>query len=248
MNLCPLLTDTWRDQIHAPWFEIASVFVAVICGSIVGTEREKHEKPAGLRTLILVCLGSTGFTMASFIFAGANGDTGRVAAQIVTGIGFLGAGVIMHGRSTIVSGTTTAATIWVTAAIGMIAGTGYVGGALGLSVLVRVVLSGIRLYETHIAGERNEVQVEVQYEPKEGCTRVRLERVLVEYQVTAIQSEWLASEGGPDRLILRLRLRRLHLRQLLEEIVDVPGIKSIRETVISPKGKGQASPEVAKHP
>ncbi len=236
MNLFPLLTESWRGQIPVPWLEMALALVAVVCGSLVGAERERHEKPAGLRTLILVCLGANGFTMASYVFAGPNGDAGRVAAQIVSGIGFLGAGVIMHGRNVVVSGMTTAATIWVTAAIGMIAGTGYVGGALGMSILVRVVLSGIRLYETHVVGERGEVVVEVQYEPREGCTRVRMERVLADYQVAAIQAEWLSPEGGPDRLILHLHLRRLHLRQLLGDIVELPGVKSIRETVIAPKG------------
>src|SRR4051812_15981503 len=91
------LTGDLRASIGAPWLEIVLAVVAVVCGGIVGAERERREKPAGLRTLILVCLGSAAFTMASFAFTSTTGDSGRVAAQIVTGIGFLGAGAILHG-------------------------------------------------------------------------------------------------------------------------------------------------------
>src|SRR5262245_66403656 len=115
---------TWRGLWPAPWAGIACAFMAVLCGAIVGAEREKKEKPAGLRTLILVSLGSATFTMVSFAFTTTTGDSGRVAAQIVTGIGFLGAGVILHGVGS-VTGTTTAATVWMVAATGMTVGAGY---------------------------------------------------------------------------------------------------------------------------
>lgn len=75
--------------IPAPWLQITLAGVAVICGAVVGVERERREKPAGLRTLVLVCLGSAVFTVVSFVFTSTSGDSGRVAAQIVTGIGFL---------------------------------------------------------------------------------------------------------------------------------------------------------------
>ena len=224
------LIDDWRSHLQPPWTQIALAVVAVVCGTLVGTERERHEKPAGLRTLILVCLGSAAFTMTSFAFTTNSGDSGRVAAQIVTGIGFLGAGVIMHGRSSIISGATTAATIWITAAIGMTAGAGYAGGALGLSLLVRLVLTGIAGYEIHF-GEQREVDVEIGYEPREGVTCVRLKRLLVDYRVSRVLAEWAPGEGGQDILRLRLHLRQLHLRELLGEIVDVPGVRSIRETL-----------------
>ena len=230
-TMMQFLIDDWRSHLQPPWTQIALAIVAVVCGALVGTERERHEKPAGLRTLILVCLGSAAFTMTSFAFTTNSGDSGRVAAQIVTGIGFLGAGVIMHGRSSIISGTTTAATIWTTAAIGMTAGAGYAGAALGLSVLVRIVTSGIAVYEIHLARDRNEVAVEVGYEPREGTTRVRLERVLVDYRASTVVAQWVAGEGGLNLLRLNLHLRRMHLRELLGDIVDVPGVKSIRQTL-----------------
>ena len=88
-----------------------------------------------MRTLILVSLGAAVFTMSSFAFVTTTGDSGRVAAQIVTGIGFLGAGVILHSRRSVV-GVTTAATIWVTASVGLTVGAGYAIPGIALSVVV----------------------------------------------------------------------------------------------------------------
>ena len=117
------LVDDWWRVMPAPVAAGALALVAIACGAIVGAERQRREKPAGLRTLVLVCLGSAVFTMMSFAFTASNGDSGRVAAQIVTGIGFLGAGAILHHRDSI-RGLTTAATLWVTAAIGTAVGAG----------------------------------------------------------------------------------------------------------------------------
>lgn len=100
------------------------LIIAVMLSAVVGYDRERHDHPAGLRTHILVGLGSALFTVLS-LYAFGNGDHGRVAAQIVTGIGFLGAGAIIQGRSRrTIHGMTTAAGIWAVAAIGMACGTG----------------------------------------------------------------------------------------------------------------------------
>src|ERR1043165_5096849 len=99
------------------------LLLAVGLGGAIGLEREFRRKPAGLRTNILIALGASLFTMVSLALAHDGGTSDRVAAQIVTGIGFLGAGAIMRtGRN--VHGMTTAATIWVNAAVGMAAGAG----------------------------------------------------------------------------------------------------------------------------
>ena len=118
------LWESWWAIAPAPVIATVLALIAVVCGTILGAERQRKEKPAGLRTLTLVCLGSAVFTMVSFSFTTTTGDSGRVAAQIVTGIGFLGAGVILHGRH-MIRGVTTAALIWLTAAIGMAVGAGF---------------------------------------------------------------------------------------------------------------------------
>ena len=129
---------------------------AVILGAAVGLEREVHGKQAGLRTHTLIALGSALFTVMSIRISGPNaaayhtGDVSRMAANIVTGVGFLGAGVILHSRGRII-GLTTAATIWVVAAIGVAAGAGAYMAALGACVLVLVVLVPLRWWERRVA-------------------------------------------------------------------------------------------------
>lgn len=98
---------------------------AAVLGGIIGFQRERYNKPAGLRTHILICLGSALFTVASIYGFSGNVDPARVAAGVVTGIGFIGAGVIFRGmKGDKVVGITTAASVWITAAIGITAGVG----------------------------------------------------------------------------------------------------------------------------
>jgi putative Mg2+ transporter-C (MgtC) family protein len=102
------------------WSDVVPLLLAVILGGIIGLERQVRDKPAGLRTNILICLGSCVYTMISISLVGS--DPGRIAAQIVTGIGFLGAGAIIQSGAS-VHGLTTAAGIWIVASIGMACGT-----------------------------------------------------------------------------------------------------------------------------
>jgi putative Mg2+ transporter-C (MgtC) family protein len=114
---------------------IKRLLVAVVLGAVLGFEREMRHKSAGLRTNILIAVGAATFTLMSYELAAvAGGDAGRVAAQIVTGIGFLGAGAIMRTGSG-VQGLTTAATVWVNAAVGIAAG----GGEYHLAVIATVI-------------------------------------------------------------------------------------------------------------
>lgn len=117
--------------------------LAIVLGASIGLERERQGKSAGLRTHALVCLGSALFTLVSAEGFGGMGavarDPARIAAQIVTGVGFLGAGTIMHEGLTI-RGLTTAASLWTTAGIGMAAGSGMAAAAVGATFLVQLVL------------------------------------------------------------------------------------------------------------
>lgn len=135
------LTDVFRLDLGA------KLLVAIIAGGAVGIERELRGKPAGLRTNVLICLGSALLMDLSVRIAGDyNGDPARIAAQVVTGIGFLGAGTILHTRGTI-TGLTSAATIWVVAAIGLTAGAGYEFEALAATITVMFVLRGLGWFE-----------------------------------------------------------------------------------------------------
>ena len=222
------LTEDLHGLLSTPWLQIALVLISVICGALVGAERERQEKPAGLRTLILVCLGSTAFTMASYAFTTTTGDSGRVAAQIVTGIGFLGAGAILHG-SGFVRGMTTAATIWAIAATGMVVGIGYAGAGLGLSVLVRVVLTVALALERRALGGERESWVELVFEANGGKTRVQIEKIMDDFHMGGPLDAGEPAPDGTVRVTVQCRLPRRHHREFLNEIARLPEVKELKE-------------------
>src|SRR5687767_14337508 len=130
------------------------LLLAAALGGLIGLEREHSGKPAGFRTNMLICLGAALITVVSFSVAlTASGDPGRIAAQIVSGIGFLGAGTILHFRGA-VSGLTTAATLWVVAAIGMAVGARAYLEAIGASTLVMFTLMLLGRVEDHLIPRR----------------------------------------------------------------------------------------------
>ena len=126
------------------------LLLAAVLGAIIGLEREVHDHPAGMRTHLLVSVGSAAFTVLS-IFAFPGSDTGRVAAQIVTGVGFLGAGAILKEGATI-RGLTTAASLWAVAAVGMAAGAGAWGVAGVLTTIAIVSLWPLRIITYRLVG------------------------------------------------------------------------------------------------
>ena len=120
--------------------------VAVLCGAIVGIDRELRDKPAGLRTSILIVVGTTIFiSLGRTIDANAL-DPSRVLGQVITGIGFIGAGVMMT-RNQEVKGVTTAAVVWLLAGIGSIVGFGHYTAAIAMSLLIIVILVGVEWLE-----------------------------------------------------------------------------------------------------
>jgi len=121
------------------------ILVSIICGGIIGLERTLRHKPVGLRTTILICLGSTVFMLVNELLADRNQqpiDPTRIAAQVVTGVGFLGAGAIIHQGLSVV-GLTTAATIWVVAGIGVVIGAGF--PLVGITITAFTILTLIPL-------------------------------------------------------------------------------------------------------
>jgi len=139
--------------------------LAVLLGGAIGLERELSGKPAGLRTNILICIGATLLADLSvnigIMPGGARvGDPGRIAAQVVVGIGFLGAGTILQARGAVV-GLTTAATIWVVAAIGLLLGAGQYVEGIGATVLVVLVLAGLGNVERRILSRHRTVSATV---------------------------------------------------------------------------------------
>lgn len=118
---------------------LARLLLAALLGGIIGLERQLRHKPAGLRTNMFICFGSAMFTVLSSQLAGTPADTARIAAQIITGIGFIGAGSILHTRGS-VTGLTTAATLFVVAGVGMAAGGGLYLTACFATVIILLAL------------------------------------------------------------------------------------------------------------
>ena len=143
---------------------LLQLLLAVLLGGAVGIERELKGKPAGLRTNILICMGAVLFTSLSVRLAQGRGDPGRLAAQILTGVGFIGAGTILHTRGA-VTGLTSAATIWVVTAIGVALGSRAYLEALGTTVLVMVVLAGLGRFEEFLARQATTTRLIVHARP-----------------------------------------------------------------------------------
>ncbi len=128
------------------WLRLA---VALVCGGAIGMERQLRGKPAGMRTCMLICAGTTLFVRAGMELgadAGSKEDVARVVGQVVTGVGFLGAGVILN-RDGLVKGMTSAAVIWMLAAIGANIGIDRPGDAIGATLVTLMVLLGVSRLE-----------------------------------------------------------------------------------------------------
>ncbi len=146
-----------------PLDQLLKIFIAAVLGMIIGFEREYSGKPAGLRTYMLVCMGSALFTILSF--AGLenvphvfNYDPSRIASQIVVGVGFLGAGIIFFTKTEI-HGLTSAASVWAAAAIGMAVGMGFYYMAAFTTILTYIILFSLVKLEEKISREEKEDQL-----------------------------------------------------------------------------------------
>ena len=157
---------------YAEFVEIARLSVAALLGGIVGLERQQRHKSAGLRTHILVSLGSCLVMLISYkLYAGVQGltnaDPARLAAQVVSGIGFLGAGTIMKEGLTI-KGLTTAASLWVVAGVGLAVGAGYYVGAVTTTVLSVLALTYLPRFERLYGCGPSQVAIVVRSVDKPG--------------------------------------------------------------------------------
>lgn len=150
------------------------LLLAAALGGAIGVDREWHHKPSGVRTNLLICFGAALFTLLSPIIAGQDSSNkGQIASNIVQGVGFLGAGLILHNRDR-VSGLTSAATVWAVASIGMACGAGLYIPAVYSAVLVLIVLEFVGLMETKGNLKAYTVLYEARGADSSGMTRAIL--------------------------------------------------------------------------
>ena len=146
--------DAWIDSYFGGYIELTilvRVLLAIVLGFVLGLEREMYKRPAGLRTHILVCMASCLIMLVS-MYGFDSGDPARVAAQVVSGVGFLGAGAIMReDKGNSIKGITTAATIWMSAMIGLSCGNGFYFGAILVTVCALIILTILRNLEKKIS-------------------------------------------------------------------------------------------------
>src|SRR6266705_6775658 len=193
--------------------------LATLLGGAIGLERELGGKPAGLRTNILICIGSVLYTHLSLAMLTASTgvipagtDTTRVAAQIVTGVGFIGAGTILHARGAVV-GLTSAATIWVVAAIGVALGAGHYPEALGATLLMILVLQGLGRVEGLVSRQSSRSHLVVHARP---------DPTALEELEALVRRTWLEVE--------RVESRRENVDLVIE--YDVRGPKRLHDQVM----------------
>ena len=211
------------------WDEaLLRIALAGVLGGLIGLERELRERQAGLRTHLLVAVGAALFTIAgAYGFGTVRTDPTRVAAQIVTGVGFLGAGAIIRQGFSI-RGLTTAATLWVVAAVGLACGAGYYSGAVITTGVVLLALWPLRLVAYRIlsrfrVGEgRLLVELPTGSPPGELIDEIERSGALI----TALE---VSQEGDRRRLELDLALpRTLAAPHLVARLADVPNVADVR--------------------
>ena len=172
---------------------LIKIFLAIVLGGALGMERQYHDKPAGYATNCLICVGAMLFTILSEYMGAAGGDPGRIAAQIVTGVGFIGAGSILRDGNKI-SGLTTAAGVWLVAAIGMTIGYGQYILAMLTACAILLFQLGARKTIKWVEGFRRYDSINLVCEPN-WKTVEKISNILEKQKVTVLKQEVTKQEN-----------------------------------------------------
>lgn len=187
---------------HFPFSEVEKILVSAVLGGLIGVERQWSGKSAGFRTLMLVCLGASLFTIMSYEMPGSS-TTDRIASNVVVGIGFLGAGIIFRG-SRDVHGLTTAATVWAAAAVGMACGAGYYVLASGATAVILIILILLHYLERYAERKWMTRRYVIKYIYKEGDELLSYESFFDKETFTLLKSK---TEKHQDRAVTTWTIR-----------------------------------------
>lgn len=207
--------------------------LATICGGLVGLERVKKRRPAGFRTYMLVCLGAAlTMVISQYLYkSGQTTDLSRLGAQVINGVGFLGAGtVIVTGRQQI-KGLTTAAGLWASACMGLAIGAGFYFGALVGCGFIILTTSLLSMLEGRIMSTARNMNIYVEFTGTDDIGAI-IETVkkndikIFDIEITKIR----ASDGLPPSAIFSIRLpRKYRHADIMAEIASVGGVQSVEE-------------------
>lgn len=206
--------------------------LAVIFGGLIGLERERKHRPAGFRTHILICLGAAMTTLTSqylFLSLRQFTDIARLGAQVIAGIGFIGAGSIIVTQRRRVKGLTTAAGLWASAAIGLCFGAGFYEGGIIAALLILAVELLFSKLEYRIMDNAREVNLLVEYKDLASLNGVL--RYMKEVDLKILSLEILKSESNPaNKNCVNIDLlihRKLRIKDMIADIANVPGIIAV---------------------
>ena len=196
--------------------------LAVLVGALIGNERARHGRAAGMRTHILVCLGACMTSMTGMFVSqclGVEGDVFRISAQVVSGVGFLGAGMIILKNNNVVTGLTTAAGVWTTATIGVALGYGfYVGAAVAAALLLITIVVFARFERRRKSAEVIYLELDDPYRVNETIRQIK-EKIPVHFsfQIFAPKTGHIGHVG------LNLVIEK-HVEMDVEELCTIPGV------------------------
>lgn len=209
---------------------ILKLILSLVLGGIVGYERENKSRPAGLRTHILVCIGAALVQITAINYYRnsnlADMDPMRLGAQVISGIGFLGAGTILKEGANI-KGLTTAASIWVVGCIGLAVGTGLYVEAAAATLMIYAALKGFERIEDNMARSRKYINLEITANNTPGMIG-KIGSLFGRLEISIVNIEM--SENGEENIILNLTLKQKHIipaERLIEELLSIKGIHKV---------------------
>ncbi len=216
------------------WSVMLRMGIAILCGGVIGVEREHKRRPAGFRTHILICLGAAATTMTSqylYLNMKMYTDMARLGAQVIAGMGFIGAGTIIVTKQRQVKGLTTAAGLWTAAIIGLAAGAGYYEAAVLSTILILVAETVFSKLEYYILATARSMNVFVEYSDPEALDSVlkmikNSDAVILDLEIT---KSGMKSKGNSTAILSLQTTRRTKHEQLLTDIARTEGILSAEE-------------------
>ncbi len=215
------------------WGAIVRLVLAVICGGLIGIEREHKRRPAGFRTHILICLGASLTTLTSqyiYLHLGLYTDLARLGAQVIAGIGFIGAGTIIVTKRRQVKGLTTAAGLWASAIVGLAVGAGFVEAALIATAMILLAELVLSRFEWYLMSTSRDIHLYVEYVHSTALSAIS--EVLREYNVAVSDLQITKSGDGTKNpcAIFSLQIPyKLGHDKLMTGIAGIEDVVSVEE-------------------
>lgn len=188
---------------------ILRLILAVICGGILGIERAKKHHAAGFRTYILVCLGSTVamITNEFIMLSTGSGDGARLGAQVISGIGFLGAGTILVTSRNQIKGLTTAAGLWACACLGLAIGVGFYTLAISTTILITIVLSILPIMEKFFTRNSRRFEIHIEFETRENLKQFVNTARTMGFEISSIEKNPAYASSGLSVYSIQLKVK-----------------------------------------